>query len=96
MKNAMRADQVAQLAVALCSDKAKDTNGQIFAVRGNEVFLFNQPRPVRALGMLEGWTPASLLEQAAKEVGDVFTNQRKLDAKLTGVNLVVSAEDAAL
>ena len=63
MKNAMRADQVAQLAVALCADAAKDTNGQIFAVRGNEVFLFNQPRPVRALGMLEGWSPTTLLEQ---------------------------------
>ena len=63
MKNSMRADQVAQLAVALCADAAKDTNGQIFAVRGNEVFLFNQPRPVRALGMLEGWSPTTLLEQ---------------------------------
>ena len=63
MKSAMRADQVAQLAVALCSAGAKDTNGQIFAVRGNEVFLFNQPRPVRALGMLEGWTPETLINQ---------------------------------
>ena len=52
MKNGMRADQVAQLAVALCADGAKDTTGQIFAVRGNEVFLFNQPRPVRAMARL--------------------------------------------
>ena len=74
MKNAMRADQVAQLAVALCSDKAKDTNGQIFAVRGNEVFLFNQPRPVRALGMLEGWTPTSLLEQALPAMKANYTD----------------------
>ncbi|MBI1186598.1 MAG: SDR family NAD(P)-dependent oxidoreductase [Alphaproteobacteria bacterium] len=64
MKNAMRADQVAQLAVALCADKAKDTTGQIFAVRGNEVFLFNQPRPIRALGRVDGWTPSTLLDQA--------------------------------
>jgi len=35
MKNAMRADQVAQLAVALASPEAKDVTGQIFAVRGN-------------------------------------------------------------
>jgi len=74
MKNAMRADQVAQLAVALCSDKAKDTNGQIFAVRGNEVFLFNQPRPVRALGMLEGWTPTSLLEQGLPAMKANYTD----------------------
>lgn len=64
MKRAMRADQVAQLAVALCADAAKTTSGQIFAVRGNEVFLFNQPRPIRALGRVDGWTPQTLLEQA--------------------------------
>jgi NAD(P)-dependent dehydrogenase (short-subunit alcohol dehydrogenase family) len=64
MRKHMRADQVAQLAVALCADAAKDTTGQVFAVRGNEVFLFSQPRPIRALGRVDGWTPASLLEQA--------------------------------
>ncbi|MDX2237496.1 MAG: SDR family oxidoreductase [Hyphomonadaceae bacterium] len=64
MKNAMRADQVAQLAVALCADAAKDTNGQIFGVRGNEVVLFNQPRPTKSLALLEGWTPETLLNQA--------------------------------
>ena len=74
MKNAMRADQVAQLAVALCSDQAKDTSGQIFCVRGNEVFLFNQPRPVRTLGMLEGWTPKSLLEQALPAMKNSYTD----------------------
>lgn len=74
MKNAMRADQVAQLAVALCSDQAKDTSGQIFCVRGNEVFLFNQPRPVRTLGLLEGWTPKSLLEQALPAMKGSYTD----------------------
>ncbi|MGE0828093.1 MAG: SDR family NAD(P)-dependent oxidoreductase [Hyphomonadaceae bacterium] len=64
MKNAMRADQVAQLAVALCADAAKQTNGQIFAVRGNEVILFNQPRPTKALARTEGWSPQTILEQA--------------------------------
>ena len=61
MKNMMRADQVAQLAVALCSDDARDTNGQIFAVRGNEVFLFSQPRPIRAMAKIEGWEPTTIL-----------------------------------
>ncbi len=64
MKNLLRADQVAQLAVALCADDAKDTTGQIFAVRGNEIFLFNQPRPIRALGKVEGWDPTSVLAHA--------------------------------
>jgi len=64
IKRNMRADQVAQLAVALCADAARDTTGQVFAVRGNEVFLFNQPRPVRGMARLEGWSPESLLEHA--------------------------------
>jgi NAD(P)-dependent dehydrogenase (short-subunit alcohol dehydrogenase family) len=64
MRKMMRADQVAQLAIALVSEGAKDTTGQIFAVRGNEVFLFTQPRPVRALGRADGWTPATLIQQA--------------------------------
>ena len=73
-QKSMRADQVAQLAVALCADGAKDTNGQIFAVRGNEVFLFNQPRPVRALGLLEGWTPSSLIETALPALKPSYTD----------------------
>ncbi len=62
MKNAMRADQVAQLAVALCSDKAKSTTGQIFGVRGNEIVLFNQPRPLRSMADTTGWTPDKILD----------------------------------
>jgi NAD(P)-dependent dehydrogenase (short-subunit alcohol dehydrogenase family) len=64
MKNAMRADQVAQLAIALASPQSADVNGQIFAVRGNEVVLFSQPRPVKSLARIEGWTPASIISQA--------------------------------
>ena len=74
MRQGMRADQVAQLAIALCADAAKDTTGQIFAVRGNEVFLFNQPRPVRALGRIEGWTPQTLLDQALPALKASYTD----------------------
>jgi NAD(P)-dependent dehydrogenase (short-subunit alcohol dehydrogenase family) len=74
MKRGMRADQVAQLAVALCADGAKDTTGQVFAVRGNEVFLFNQPRPVRAMARLEGWTPQSLIEHALPALKANYTD----------------------
>ena len=72
MKNAMRADQVAQLAVALASPEAKDVSGQIFAVRGNEVILFDQPRPVRNMANLEGWTPRSLLDVALPAMKNSF------------------------
>ena len=74
MKNAMRADQVAQLAVALASPESKDVSGQIFAVRGNEVVLFNQPRPVRSLAKVEGWDPRSLLDQCLPAMKNDFTD----------------------
>lgn len=63
MKNGMRADQVAQVAIALASDAASNVSGQIFGVRGNEVVLFDQPRPVKSVARLEGWDPESLLSQ---------------------------------
>ena len=72
MKNGMRADQVAQLAVTLCADKAKDVSGQIFSVRGNEVILFDQPRPVKSVARLEGWTPKTLLEQGLPSMKGSF------------------------
>lgn len=72
MKNAMRADQVAQVAVALAAPG--DTNGQIFAVRGNEVVLFNQPRPVRSMARMEGWTPETLLSQAFPAMKASYTD----------------------
>jgi NAD(P)-dependent dehydrogenase (short-subunit alcohol dehydrogenase family) len=73
MKNGMRADQVAQLAVALCAPSA-GTSGQIFAVRGNEVVLFNQPRPVRSVARIEGWTPETLIEQALPSMKASYTD----------------------
>ena len=74
MKNGMRADQVAQLAVALASPEAKAVSGQVFSVRGNEIVLFDQPRPVRSFSRMEGWTPASILEQAMPSMGASFTD----------------------
>ncbi len=72
MKNAMRADQVAQLAVALASPEAKDVTGQIVAVRGNEVILFDQPRPVSSMAKVEGWSPRSLLDVALPAMKNSF------------------------
>ncbi len=64
MKNAMRADQIAQLAVALAAPRAKDVTGQVFVSRGNEVVLMSQPRPVRSVARMEGWSPATIIDQA--------------------------------
>ncbi len=64
MKNMMRADQVAQLAVALASPTTRDVSGQIFVARGNEIFLMSQPRPIRGIGKVEGWTPETIADHA--------------------------------
>lgn len=64
MQKKMRPDQIAPPAVALLADDARDINGQIFSVRGNEIFLWNHPRPIRNMTRLEGWTPESVLEHA--------------------------------
>jgi hypothetical protein len=53
---------VAPLAVFLASDDAADISGQIFGVRGKEIFVFSQPRPVRSVHHGEGWTPERLAE----------------------------------
>lgn len=53
-------DKIAPVAVFLASDDAAEVNGQIFAVRGNEVFLMSQPRPLRSVHRSEGWTPETL------------------------------------
>ena len=56
--------KIAPLAVCLASDAAADTNGQVFAVRNNEIFLMSQPRPLRSVQRTEGWTPQTVLNHA--------------------------------
>ena len=75
--------KIAPLAVCLASDAAKDVNGQIFAVRNNEIFLMSQPRPVRSVHRSEGWSPATVASHALPALkasffdlersGDVFS-----------------------
>lgn len=61
---AMTPDKIAPLVTFLCSEKADDTNGQIFAVRNNEIFLISQPRPLRSVQREQGWTPESIADHA--------------------------------
>lgn len=74
MRTGMRAEQVAQLAVALCSEAARAVSGQIFAVRGNEVVLFNHPRPVGSVVRGDGWSPATLLSHGIPALQAKFTS----------------------
>ncbi|MDB5713418.1 MAG: dehydrogenase, short-chain alcohol dehydrogenase like [Sphingomonadales bacterium] len=57
-------DKIAVAAVWLASDAAHEINGQIFAVRKNEIFLMSQHRPFRSVHRSEGWTAETLVEQA--------------------------------
>jgi NAD(P)-dependent dehydrogenase (short-subunit alcohol dehydrogenase family) len=63
---AMTPEKIAPMAVYLCSHAADEANvsGQIFGVRNNEIFLFSQPRPLRAVQRNDGWTPEMIAEQA--------------------------------
>jgi len=79
----MTPNKIAPVAVYLGSDAAKDVNGQIFAVRNNEIFLMSQPRPERSVHRSEGWTPETVASHAMPALkasfydldrsGDVFT-----------------------
>jgi NAD(P)-dependent dehydrogenase (short-subunit alcohol dehydrogenase family) len=69
----MTPDKVAPLAVYLGSDKSEGVSGQIFAVRNNEIFLFNQPRPIRVMHRSDGWTPEAVAEQLQGAFGPSLT-----------------------
>lgn len=75
--------KIAPLAVCLASEDGGDANGQVFAVRNNEIFLISQPRPVRSVHRSEGWSPQSVASHALPALkasffsldrsGDVFS-----------------------
>jgi NAD(P)-dependent dehydrogenase (short-subunit alcohol dehydrogenase family) len=51
----------------LCSDAAAKISGQLFGVRGREVFLFSQPRPMARLAGTTEWTAETLTAAAETE-----------------------------
>ena len=68
-----RPDQVAQLAAFLASDAAKDVTGQIFGARGNEIYLYSQPRPIRTMHRGDGWTAEKMAESLLPAWKNSFT-----------------------
>ncbi|HUN40135.1 MAG TPA: SDR family NAD(P)-dependent oxidoreductase [Acetobacteraceae bacterium] len=57
-----RPDHIAQLIAFLGTDAGAEVSGQILGVRGNEIYLYSQPRPVRIMARADGWTPERLAE----------------------------------
>lgn len=76
-------ERIAPFVVALASDAGAHVTGQIFGVRNNEIYLFSQPRPIRAAHTSDGWTPETIAERVFPmfkndfyplyRSGDVFT-----------------------
>jgi NAD(P)-dependent dehydrogenase (short-subunit alcohol dehydrogenase family) len=69
----MTPEKIAPLAVYLASTAAAGISGQILSVRNNEIFLFNQPRPIRTLHRADGWTPQRLDAQLKAAFAEAFT-----------------------
>ena len=59
----MTPEKIALLVVYLGSERAEGLSGQILSVCNNEIFLFNQTRPIRSIHRSDGWTPQKLYEQ---------------------------------
>jgi NAD(P)-dependent dehydrogenase (short-subunit alcohol dehydrogenase family) len=69
----MTPEKIAPLVVYLASDRAEGITGQIFGVRNNEIYLFNQNRPVETLHRADGWTPSRIDERIKGAFGAAFT-----------------------
>jgi len=65
---------VATLVASLATDAAQSITGQLFAVRGREVFLLSQPRPIaRIANTQRDWAVAELCPAMQGEFGSQFT-----------------------
>ena len=79
----MTPEKNAPLAVFLASDVAQGITGQVFAVRHNEIFLFDPFRPARSVHRSEGWDAQAIADHAVPALkghfaaldrsGDVFS-----------------------
>jgi NAD(P)-dependent dehydrogenase (short-subunit alcohol dehydrogenase family) len=69
----MTPEKIAPLAVFLSSDAASGITGQILSVRNNEIYLFNQPRPVKTIHRAGGWTPEQIAAELKPAFASLFT-----------------------
>lgn len=68
-------DHVAQFVAFLCTAEAQAITGQLFAVRGREVFLFGQPRPAARIAKDDAdWSLDALDEAVSRDLAPHFTD----------------------
>lgn len=66
---------VAEFVAFLCGARAQGVTGQLFGVRGREVFLFSQSRPLeRVVGPESGWHSEEFAGQLSAQFAAKFTN----------------------
>jgi len=76
-ERALRIDaaHVARLVAALAGPDCDKVTGQVFGVRGREVFLFNQPRPkARIVNEKSDWDVAALAQAVNADLTSDFTD----------------------
>ena len=57
------AAHIAPVVSYLSSDAARDVTANVFGVRGNEIYLFSQPRPIKTIHKSDGWSHDALASQ---------------------------------
>lgn len=62
LQKKMGPEKIAPFCAFLASDAAKAVSGQVFKVRGNEIFLMSQPRPIRSVHHDGGWSMQNLAD----------------------------------
>lgn len=68
-------DHVATVVAWLCQPESQHITGQLFGVRGREVFLFSQPRPVATLSRDDAdWDVGALGEAASADFESLYTD----------------------
>jgi NAD(P)-dependent dehydrogenase (short-subunit alcohol dehydrogenase family) len=68
-------DFVAELIAYLCTPRAQDVTGQLIGVRGREVWLFSQPRPVeRLVAPASGWNGPEFAAAFKSRFSDKLTD----------------------
>jgi len=76
----MTPEKNAPLAVFLASEAAKEVSGQIFSARLNELFIYNQNRPIKSIHSDNGWTAKEIAQRAYPALkGSMTPNDRSGD-----------------